>query len=122
MVEGVIQKSKKILKIANNLGLESWGFLAEYAKGIGSEKEEPKEEEETNVVQEEVDEIEDDVIDKQALFEHSKYIQDVIGGRPVLGYPSEKGGFRLRYGRQVRPFQKHRPCHNGSPPSHHGAS
>ena len=99
MVEGVIQKSKKTLKIANNLGLESWGFLAEYAKGIGSEKEEPKEEEETNVVQEEVDEIEDDVIDKQALFEHSKYIQDVIGGRPVLGYPSEKGGFRLRYGR-----------------------
>ena len=99
MVEGVIQKSKKILKIANNLGLESWGFLAEYAKGIGSEKEEPKEEEETNVVQEEVDEIEEDVIDKKALFEHSKYIQDVIGGRPVLGYPSEKGGFRLRYGR-----------------------
>ncbi|MEE3443845.1 MAG: DNA polymerase II large subunit, partial [Methanobrevibacter sp.] len=99
MVEGVIQKSKKILKIANNLGLESWGFLAEYAKGIGSEKEEPKEEEENNVVQEEVDEIEDDVIDKKALFEHSKYIQDVIGGRPVLGYPSEKGGFRLRYGR-----------------------
>ena len=99
MVEGVIQKSKKILKIANNLGLESWGFLAEYAKGIGSEKEEPKEEEETNVVQEEVDEIDEDVIDKNALFEHSKYIQDVIGGRPVLGYPSEKGGFRLRYGR-----------------------
>ena len=62
MVEGVIQKSKKILKIANNLGLESWGFLAEYAKGIGSEKEEPKEEaEETDVVQEEVDEIEEDV-------------------------------------------------------------
>ena len=28
-----------------------------------------------------------------------KYIQDIIGGRPILGYPSEKGGFRLRYGR-----------------------
>ncbi len=31
--------------------------------------------------------------------ENAKYIQDIIGGRPVLGYPSEKGGFRLRYGR-----------------------
>ena len=28
-----------------------------------------------------------------------KYIQDIIGGRPILGYPSEKGAFRLRYGR-----------------------
>ncbi|MBO5966182.1 MAG: DNA polymerase II large subunit, partial [Methanobrevibacter sp.] len=36
---------------------------------------------------------------KDELFEHSKYAHDIIGGRPVLGYPSEKGGFRLRYGR-----------------------
>ena len=28
-----------------------------------------------------------------------KYIQDIIGGRPILGYPSEKGAFSLRYGR-----------------------
>ena len=77
MVEGVIQKSKKILKIAHNLGLDKWEFLEEYSK--------PKTTEESDDT--------DDVV------EEPKYIQDIIGGRPVLGYPSEVGGFRLRYGR-----------------------
>ena len=27
------------------------------------------------------------------------YIKDLVAGRPVLGYPLTKGGFRLRYGR-----------------------
>lgn len=96
MVEGVIQKSKKILKISKKLNLDSWEFLAEYAKGIGSSQEEEKSEEETEEI---VEEIDDNIIDKDELFAHSKYAHDIIGGRPVLGYPSEKGGFRLRYGR-----------------------
>ncbi|MCC7553893.1 MAG: DNA polymerase II large subunit [Methanobacteriaceae archaeon] len=79
MVEGLIQKSKKILKIAKTLKLDSWGWLVEYSKSQSTKNKEndsnPKEKEEP------------------------KYIQDIIGGRPVLGYPSEKGGFRLRYGR-----------------------
>ena len=29
----------------------------------------------------------------------SKYLRDLIAGRPVFGHPSEPGGFRLRYGR-----------------------
>ena len=29
----------------------------------------------------------------------TKYIADVIAGRPVFSYPSRIGGFRLRYGR-----------------------
>ena len=29
----------------------------------------------------------------------SKYLLDLIAGRPVFGHPSESGGFRLRYGR-----------------------
>ncbi len=28
-----------------------------------------------------------------------KYLEDIIAGRPVLAYPSRKGGFRVRYGR-----------------------
>ena len=95
MVEGVIQKSKKILKIAHTLKLESWEFLAEYAKGVGSSNEEESDES----AEEDIVEIDDNIIDKDELFEHSKYAHDIIGGRPVLGYPSEKGGFRLRYGR-----------------------
>lgn len=77
MVEGVIQKSKKIKKISNKLGLD-WDWLEEYSK---PKKEDDKEESDSDIVHE------------------PKYIQDIIGGRPVLGYPSEKGAFRLRYGR-----------------------
>ncbi|QLG60739.1 DNA polymerase II large subunit [Halorarum salinum] len=29
----------------------------------------------------------------------SKFLRDLIAGRPVFGHPSEAGGFRLRYGR-----------------------
>ena len=71
MVEGVIQKSKKIKKIANKLGLSK-----------------PKKSDSS-----------DDGGDSDVALEEPKYIQDIIGGRPILGYPSEKGGFRLRYGR-----------------------
>ena len=77
MVEGVIQKSKKIKKIANKLGLD-WDWLEEYSKPKTSESS---------------DEGESDIVSEP------KYIQDIIGGRPILGYPSEKGAFRLRYGR-----------------------
>ena len=77
MVEGVIQKSKKIKKIANKLGLD-WDWLEEYSKPKTSESS---------------DEGESDIVSEP------KYIQDIIGGRPNLGYPSEKGAFRLRYGR-----------------------
>ena len=79
MVEGVIQKSKKILKISKKLKLDSWGWLSEYSKPKNDDKK-----------------SDDDNTD---LVTEPKYIQDIIGGRPVLGYPSEKGGFRLRYGR-----------------------
>ena len=79
MVEGVIQKSKKILKISKKLGLGKWGWLEEYSK--------PKKDDENS------NKSESDIISEP------KYIQDIIGGRPILGYPSEKGGFRLRYGR-----------------------
>ena len=96
MVEGVIQKSKKILKYAHTLKLDSWEFLAEYAKGVGSSKEEEGSQSDNEEI---IEEIDDNIIDKDELFEHSKYAHDIIGGRPVLGYPSEKGGFRLRYGR-----------------------
>ncbi|MBP5699274.1 MAG: DNA polymerase II large subunit, partial [Methanobrevibacter sp.] len=96
MVEGVIQKSKKILKYAHTLKLDSWEFLAEYAKGVGSSKEEEGSQSDSEEI---IEEIDDNIIDKDELFEHSKYAHDIIGGRPVLGYPSEKGGFRLRYGR-----------------------
>ena len=98
MVEGVIQKSKKVLKYAHSLNLEGWDFLGEYSSGVKTE--ENTQTDEGSQVKEEVQgeneaKVEEDTITK----EEPKYIQDIIGGRPVLGHPSEKGGFRLRYGR-----------------------
>ncbi|MDI6701834.1 DNA polymerase II large subunit [Methanothermobacter wolfeii] len=77
MVEGVIQKAPKVLKYAKQLKLEGWDWLEKFSKA-------PRK-----------DESEDKVVVKA----DSKYIEDIIGGRPVLAYPSEKGAFRLRYGR-----------------------
>ncbi len=77
MVEGVIQKAPKILKYAKKLNLEGWDWLDEFSKG---------ESEKTEGIE--------DLVKADDTF-----IQDIIGGRPVLAYPSEKGGFRLRYGR-----------------------
>ena len=89
MVEGVIQKSQKVLKYAHNLNLEGWDWLKEFSKdntpSVKSGEDNKVEEEQKNIM--------------SSSTEDAKYIQDIIGGRPVLGYPSEKGGFRLRYGR-----------------------
>ncbi|NYT18488.1 MAG: DNA polymerase II large subunit [Methanobacteriales archaeon] len=75
LVEGVIQKAPKVLKYAKKLHIDGWDWLDDFSKTQdkeGQEDEAPK-----------VD----------------KYLQDIIGGRPVLSYPHAKGGFRLRYGR-----------------------
>ncbi|MDP1553719.1 MAG: DNA polymerase II large subunit [Methanobacteriaceae archaeon] len=78
MVEGVIQKAPKVLKYAKKLNLEGWDWLDQFSKAPKTKKDD---EEEFKVKPDD------------------KYIQDIIGGRPVLANPSEKGSFRLRYGR-----------------------
>ncbi len=77
MIEGLVQKAKKIIKYSNTLGLPGWDWLKEFTHEKPKDEKEGGEEEDSS----------------------PKYIQDIIGGRPVLGYPSEKGAFRLRYGR-----------------------
>ncbi|MDD1764055.1 MAG: DNA polymerase II large subunit, partial [Methanobacteriaceae archaeon] len=75
LAEGVIQKAPKVLKYANKLHIDGWDWLDDFSKpqeNNGEEDEAPK---------------------------LDKYLQDIIGGRPVLSYPQAKGGFRLRYGR-----------------------
>jgi len=41
----------------------------------------------------------DEDITEQRIQPKEKYLEDIIAGRPVLAYPSRKGGFRVRYGR-----------------------
>jgi DNA polymerase II large subunit len=71
IAEGLCQKAPKLRKTVDKLGLDGWGFLS----GLGRRASE-----------------EDDS-------HQPKYLQDAVGGRPVLAHPNRPGGFRLVYGR-----------------------
>ncbi len=74
LCEGLIQKSKKVLKHTGKLGLNEWDFLGKKeAKTTSEEDTKPK--------------------------KSDKFLKDIVAGRPVFGHPNRPGGFRLRYGR-----------------------
>ena len=79
IAEGLCLKAPKIQKHVKTLKLEGWEFLEKF---VSKEAEISKENGEIPVIT-----------------PSSKYIGEVIAGRPVLSHPSRKGGFRLRYGR-----------------------
>jgi len=96
MAECIIQKAPKLNKRIEDwgkeFGMEQWLFLSDFlslqkkikAKSGGNkEKEESKEDKEN----------------KPKILPNYKFIQDIVAGRPVFTFPMEKGGFRLRYGR-----------------------
>ena len=71
VAEGLCQKAAKLRKVVDKLGLEGWGFLDDLGRATPDEEE-----------------------------SHTpKYLQDAVGGRPVLAHPNRPGGFRLLYGR-----------------------
>ncbi len=84
MAEGLVLKAPKLMKHVDKLGLEGWNFLEEFMKKGKSEDEEEGE------------------VDPNAIPEIppiTKFVKDIIAGRPVFGHPSRPGAFRLRYGR-----------------------
>lgn len=79
IAEGLCLKAPKIHKHIKKMKLQGWEFLEPFVnKGVEPTKENG-----------EIPQIPPS----------SKYIGEVIAGRPVLSHPSRKGGFRLRYGR-----------------------
>jgi len=80
IAEGLCLKAPKILKHVKKLRLKGWDFLDIFVN---------KDKTDDNKKTKEVPEI----------APSSKYIGEVIAGRPVFSHPSRKGGFRLRYGR-----------------------
>lgn len=79
IAEGLCLKAPKIHKHIKKMKLQGWEFLEPFVnKGVEPTKESG-----------EIPQIPPS----------SKYIGEVIAGRPVLSHPSRKGGFRLRYGR-----------------------
>ncbi|HJT83522.1 MAG TPA: DNA polymerase II large subunit [Nitrososphaeraceae archaeon] len=74
MNDGLIGRSRKLLKIIDTLGLDGWDWLKELKGAIQKETS-----------------SEDDTV-------HHR-MSEVITGRPVLSMSNKIGGFRLRYGR-----------------------
>lgn len=82
LAEGLVLKAPKVLKHVENLKLNGWDFLREFAK-----KGQKKDDAGANK----------DGIPQ--IVPNNKYVLDIIAGRPVFGHPSRPGAFRLRYGR-----------------------
>ena len=79
--EGLCLKAPKIQAHTERLDVPGWGFISEFVdKQKGSDSKGPEEK-------------------RRLIQKDSKYMEDVIAGRPVFGEPREPGGFRLRYGR-----------------------
>ncbi|MFO7796482.1 MAG: DNA polymerase II large subunit [Promethearchaeia archaeon] len=86
--DGILLKAPKLLKRANNMELEGWDWLEDLEKiAHGDSSKEEREETDGDEIKEEI------------LSPNSKYIADIIAGRPVFSYPSRIGGHRIRYGR-----------------------
>ncbi|MFX0002256.1 MAG: DNA polymerase II large subunit [Candidatus Hermodarchaeota archaeon] len=84
--DGILLKAPKLLKIANAMSLEGWNWLAELKK-IAQNQEKKKKEKNLELKQE------------IKITPNSKYVADIIAGRPVFSHPSKIGGHRIRYGR-----------------------
>lgn len=71
--DGVIGKSKKLLKLLSEIQIDNWNWLSSLSGGRQQGTDETK--------------------------ASSSHFEEVLSGRPVLSMPSRTGGFRLRYGR-----------------------
>jgi DNA polymerase II large subunit len=71
--DGIVGKSKKMLKLLGELGIGDWTWLSDLSGGKQQGSDETK--------------------------ASSSHFDEVISGRPVLSMPGHSGGFRLRYGR-----------------------
>ncbi|MFD1687911.1 DNA polymerase II large subunit, partial [Halolamina salifodinae] len=103
LAEGIALKAPKIQRYTRQLDEVDWPWLQDLIDGTyydsgGDADEDADDEAETDDGEEadgEPSEPEGPVRADPA----SKYLRDLIAGRPVFGHPSESGGFRLRYGR-----------------------
>lgn len=80
--EGMCLKAPKIQKHTERLGVPGWDFISKFAlrgKEDGSEHK--------------------DAFKSKKVPPITKFMRDIIAGRPVFGGPLQPGGFRLRYGR-----------------------
>ena len=80
--EGMCLKAPKIQKHTERLNLPGWEFITKFASR-GKEKENKA----------------GGVFTSRQIQPITKFMDDIIAGRPMFGGPLQPGGFRLRYGR-----------------------
>tara|TARA_Y100000766_G_scaffold111811_1_gene95757 strand:- start:4986 stop:9107 length:4122 start_codon:yes stop_codon:yes gene_type:complete len=81
--EGMCLKAPKIRKHTERLQVPGWDFISQFAsKGKSDE-----------------DDADGSRFKSRKVPVISKFMKDIIAGRPVFGAPLQPGGFRLRYGR-----------------------
>jgi DNA polymerase II large subunit len=77
IAEGLCLKAPKLQKHVKRLRIDGWEFIDDF---INLKKK-------------------GQVDGAMEISPNSKFLKDMLAGRPVLAYPSRVGGFRLRYGR-----------------------
>ncbi len=88
--DGILLKAPKLLKIAREMNIEGWEWLGELRKIAAEEsKREDLNEDNASTF----------ATNQEKISPNSKYIKDIIAGRPVFAHPSVTGGHRIRYGR-----------------------
>ena len=70
--DGIVGRATKVRTIVKKLGIEGWDWLKDVREVEGTDGEKRN---------------------------NLGFMEDVIAGRPVFSFPSQPGGFRLRYGR-----------------------
>ncbi|MFC7133094.1 MULTISPECIES: DNA-directed DNA polymerase II large subunit [Salinibaculum] len=111
LAEGIALKAPKIQRYTGSLDEVDWPWLQDLIDGNYKDKSAENDadaESEDADADGDGDESADEGDDEEADSERSgpprvdpatKYLRDLIAGRPVFSHPSESGGFRLRYGR-----------------------
>ena len=79
--EGLCLKAPKVQKHTERMNIQGWEFIAQFANKNKADKKDINE------------------FKPRQITPISRYMDDVIAGRPVFGEPNQPGGFRLRYGR-----------------------
>ncbi|MFH5800152.1 DNA-directed DNA polymerase II large subunit [Haladaptatus sp. CMAA 1911] len=110
LAEGIALKAPKIQRYTRNLDEVDWPWLQDLIDGtIG--KDDGESEEDDAVADDGDDDGEeedgehgaegetDELHGPPRVGEATKFLRDLIAGRPVFTHPSRPGGFRLRYGR-----------------------
>ncbi|MHA1715454.1 MAG: DNA polymerase II large subunit [Promethearchaeota archaeon] len=100
--DGVLAKAAKLLKLIDELNIDGWDWLKHIPKeghhaGKDSGAKDKKFGDDMPASKD--GGPESNVANDKKVKPKSKYIAEVIAGRPIFSHPAAHGGFRVRYGR-----------------------